>query len=462
MYLRKLRIRNVKLLRDVELDFTRDDAPRMWTAFIGENGLCKTALLQAIALAASGPDRANQLADGSALHDARHVDERAEIEAEFGFGPRAHDGRPYPGLPARPAAPPRIVSRLWLEPEWKIFQGASRYLDEPAAASNHDPLREARARGLPAWFVAGYGTTRALPKPSPGGRPEDLVVGRLDTLFDRGGLTALNFATIFSVRERLDYADTIQRLLGGDEGPASILFGQSGLSVDYLYEPTRSKPAAYEALPFDFAVRRAVSGKPLVHSPAAASQGIQSVIAWVSDLVGHHFVDARAALSMSDVDDFSGRGPVPKYQPVDLEGLVLLDEIDLHLHPSWQVKIVPALRKAFPNVQFITTTHSPMVLPGLERDEIVRLRQRDGGDVCVETPEASPALMTGSELYDSYFDIHRLYPNPLGDKLRRYGYLANDPTRSDDEEAALGALRAELEAAGVTFDWEPVAREPAS
>ena len=155
-------------------------------------------------------------------------------------------------------------------------------------------------------------------------------------------------------------------------------------------------------------------------------------------------------------------GHAPNYDPNEFEGLVLLDEIDLHLHPSWQVKIVPALKKAFPSVQFVTTTHSPMVLPGLEHDEIVRLRQREGGDVCVETPDVAPALMTGSELYDSFFEIHQLYPNPLGDKLQRYGYLANDPTRSEDDDATMRALRTELEAAGVTFDREPVAREPAA
>lgn len=126
MYLRKLRVRNIKLLRDVELDFTRDGEPRLWTVLIGENGLCKTALLQAIALAASGPDRANQLADVPSLRDVRHPDEPAEIEAEFGFGEHGHAGREYPGLPSRPATPPRLVSRLWIEPGWKVFQGESR------------------------------------------------------------------------------------------------------------------------------------------------------------------------------------------------------------------------------------------------------------------------------------------------------------------------------------------------
>jgi predicted ATP-dependent endonuclease of OLD family len=63
MYLRRIRVQNIKMMRDVELSFLRGDKVRPWTVIIGENGLCKTALLQSIALAASGPDRANQLAD---------------------------------------------------------------------------------------------------------------------------------------------------------------------------------------------------------------------------------------------------------------------------------------------------------------------------------------------------------------------------------------------------------------
>lgn len=71
MYLRHLTLRNLKLARALDLDFTRRGAPRPFTVFVGENGRCKTALLQAIALAASGPDRANQLADAQTLPDVR-------------------------------------------------------------------------------------------------------------------------------------------------------------------------------------------------------------------------------------------------------------------------------------------------------------------------------------------------------------------------------------------------------
>lgn len=49
-------------------------------------------------------------------------------------------------------------------------------------------------------------------------------------------------------------------------------------------------------------------------------------------------------------------------------GVVLIDEIELHMHPSWQRKILPTLRKCFPNIQFIVTTHSPQVLGELDEN----------------------------------------------------------------------------------------------
>ena len=47
---------------------------------------------------------------------------------------------------------------------------------------------------------------------------------------------------------------------------------------------------------------------------------------------------------------------------LETTGLVLIDEIDLHLHPKWQRQIVPALKRIFPKIQFFATTHSPQVI----------------------------------------------------------------------------------------------------
>lgn len=71
----------------------------------------------------------------------------------------------------------------------------------------------------------------------------------------------------------------------------------------------------------------------------------------------------------------------------DTPGIVIIDEVDLHLHPSWQQRIVGMLRRTFPRVQFIVSTHSPQVLSSLEASSIRVLRD-DG----VEIPRYSEGI----------------------------------------------------------------------
>ncbi len=56
--------------------------------------------------------------------------------------------------------------------------------------------------------------------------------------------------------------------------------------------------------------------------------------------------------------------------PLLCSGIVLIDEIDMHLHPKWQRNVLPALTKTFPNIQFIATTHSPQVLSRVQRESV--------------------------------------------------------------------------------------------
>ena len=69
--------------------------------------------------------------------------------------------------------------------------------------------------------------------------------------------------------------------------------------------------------------------------------------------------------------------------PLNGNGVVLIDEIDLHLHPQWQRDIVPALTVTFPNIQFIVTTHSPQVLSKVKRENIFILND---GKLVEENP----------------------------------------------------------------------------
>lgn len=55
------------------------------------------------------------------------------------------------------------------------------------------------------------------------------------------------------------------------------------------------------------------------------------------------------------------------------KGVILIDEIDMHIHPKWQQHVVSDLKKAFPNIQFIVTTHSPFIVQSLNSDELINL-----------------------------------------------------------------------------------------
>ena len=64
--------------------------------------------------------------------------------------------------------------------------------------------------------------------------------------------------------------------------------------------------------------------------------------------------------------------PNPDYKPLEGYGVVLIDVIELHLHPKWQRAIIPNLKKTFPNCQFIITTHSPQVISDLKWVHLLR------------------------------------------------------------------------------------------
>jgi predicted ATP-binding protein involved in virulence len=70
---------------------------------------------------------------------------------------------------------------------------------------------------------------------------------------------------------------------------------------------------------------------------------------------------------------------------LDSEGIVLIDEIDMHLHPNWQRHFISDLKKAFPKIQFVATTHSPFIVQSLAKDELINLDENE------ERLESSPS-----------------------------------------------------------------------
>ena len=91
---------------------------------------------------------------------------------------------------------------------------------------------------------------------------------------------------------------------------------------------------------------------------AELSDGYHVFIALVADI-------ARRAVMLNELDGAEA--------PARVEGVVLIDELDLHLHPDWQRVALPRLREAFPRLQFVVSTHSPQVLSSAENRQVRRL-----------------------------------------------------------------------------------------
>lgn len=109
------------------------------------------------------------------------------------------------------------------------------------------------------------------------------------------------------------------------------------------------------------------------------------------------------------------------------EGIVLVDEIDLHLHPQWQRKLLPALTYTFPNIQFIVTTHSPQVLSHLSRESVFLLEDNKISDreIYTEGRDSNSILQDAFQLpkYEKEYEnklreIYRLIDNDDGENAQ--------------------------------------------
>jgi len=137
----------------------------------------------------------------------------------------------------------------------------------------------------------------------------------------------------------------------------------------------------------------------------------------------------------------------------NMRGLVLIDEIDLHLHPQWQIAIIARTRSLLPQMSFIVTTHNPLTLVGARAEEIWILDKTDEG-LSLTSGANTPMLLSGGQLYRQYFGISDIYPSDLGRKLQRYGFLSGNALRNDQEQSELERLQHELQRANADPGWQ--------
>ena len=202
----------------------------------------------------------------------------------------------------------------------------------------------ARSKGRDHWaylnesLVVGYGASRNLSD-----APE-----KYDTLSP----IVRACISMFDSMARLESAEKL--IMEGGQSLASTMFrkliGQLFQEEFQVLESKNDKGIRFQSKNSDKGP--SVSGLEL-------PDGFRSSVAWIADLCTH----------WSRIYGQSNSQPSLK----DMTGIVMIDEVDLHLHASLQRSIIPRLRSALPNIQFIVSSHSPLILSSFDMHELILL-----------------------------------------------------------------------------------------
>ncbi|MCX4847923.1 AAA family ATPase [Streptomyces sp. NBC_00893] len=335
--------------RTVDLTLTRPNGSHAgWTVLAGRNGAGKTTLLRALALALSGPAPARGLVQG--------------FEDWVTWG--APEGRVEAGIVKDAdfdsfGAPQRMSDSFsaglkCVSPDGMAFdrETLGRRRGQPALSEIQFPEspHDLSARKGPwadnpdGWFCAGYGPFRRLS----GGSAE---VQRLMLASGPVARQASLFHADASLAESVSWLTGQHlRALEGREGAAELKLAALNVLQDGLL------PDGYRIVDADsdgLWVERSNRRFPL----REMSDGFRAVAALVVDILRQLYE------AFGDYPVDLGKAP----------GIVLIDEIEAHLHVSWQRRIGPWLTSHFPNIQFIVTTHSPYICQAADPGGLIRL-----------------------------------------------------------------------------------------
>ena len=114
--------------------------------------------------------------------------------------------------------------------------------------------------------------------------------------------------------------------------------------------------------------------------------------------------------------------------------ILLIDEIENHLHPTWQRRVIPALLKNFPGLQIFATTHSPFVVAGLKARQVHLLRRDGEGRVIVTTSAEDVVGWTADEILRTMMGVEDPTDDETAGAARELRQLRNEAPRSDPAE----------------------------
>lgn len=138
-----------------------------------------------------------------------------------------------------------------------------------------------------------------------------------------------------------------------------------------------------------------VTGEQWGRCPLAAlSDGYLTNAGWIVDLMAR-WIHARRKAGQ----------PVPANFPETMTGVVLLDEIDLHMHPRWQMQAIRAVRESFPKLTFVVTTHNALTLHGAREGEVYVLRRDQDGRVQAKQVDVPHGIRAEDVLTGVWFGL---------------------------------------------------------
>lgn len=357
MYLNQLSVTNIKCFPTLSVPIPKEGVGGSWCVLLGENGTGKTTVLQAIALALVGGAAGQRLLE----------------HPEAWVRGNAAEGRCMLAFQDRRAQ--SVTVELELTPGGNCaLTGAE---DEPEVVYRTEPLptqlRKLAVRSK-AYLFAGYGAFRAMERTTSEDperlRPSDAF----RTLFnERAGLQQLEDWLL-----RLDHLSQDSRAMEEQarkrvkerlEGIIEIINGLLPPDGGFRLGGVNARGVFFTD----------AQGIPLTLDQM--SDGYRTMFALAVDLIRMVNIQTRhvpfSDLLKRDQDGFLY---------LDVEGIVLIDEVDIHLHPKWQREIGQYLRRSFPKVQFIVASHSPFVAQSATPGCLFVLRRNTASsDVSIDT-----------------------------------------------------------------------------
>lgn len=378
MWIKRLRLRNFKGFDSFEIELHRQ-----LTVIAGVNGAGKTSVLDGLAVAMGawflGFDDAP--ARSISMNEVRVAEHVAQAQ---GATQRTFE-RQYPVEVEADGA--LDAAGLYWKRAKRSDSGTTTRTDAgqltDLATAHQAAVRDGSPIDLP--LLAYYGTGRLWAASAPrANEPARLsrTAGYRDALNPRSDQAHFSRWMMWRQLQQLQRHRQTQQLavdagLGADA--ADFIAGAVGPEEDdpWLAAVERAVVGCVEgARRFYFSVEHQAlvfelsAGQTLPF--AALSDGYRNLIATVADI-------AWRAAGLNPAHGGSA--------PREATGIVLIDEIELHLHPAWQLQVLPRLLDTFPKVQFVVTTHAPLVIASvdaqhvrfLDRDSQVRTVQVAGG-----------------------------------------------------------------------------------